>query len=78
VEPLTTAILAAIVAGATAGAADTVKRAIADAYTALKGLLIGKFGADGKVVEAVEKLEVGRLEGNPRQGTRESWGASAT
>jgi hypothetical protein len=58
-EPVTvtTAILAAIAAGATAGVTDTAKKAIGDAYAGLKTLLKRKFGGDSKVVEAVEKLE---------------------
>ena len=56
-EPVTTAILAAIAAGATAGMTDTAKKAIGDAYSGLKALLKRKFGGSSKVVEAVEKLE---------------------
>jgi hypothetical protein len=56
-EPVTTAILAAIAAGATAGLTDTAKTAIGDAYAGLKSVLARKFGGDSKVVEAVEKLE---------------------
>lgn len=56
-EPVTTAILAAIAAGATAGVSDTAKKAINDTYDGLKGLLQKKLGGDSKVVEAVEKLE---------------------
>ena len=56
-EPVTTAILAAIAAGATAGLTDTAKKAIADAYDSLKALLERKFGADSKMLGAVEKLE---------------------
>ena len=56
-EPVTTAILAAIAAGATAGVTDTAKAAIGDAYAGLKSLFQSKFGGDSKVVEAVDKLE---------------------
>jgi hypothetical protein len=56
-EPVTTAILGAIAAGATAGLTDTAKKAIGDAYAGLKALLKRKFGGSSKVVEAVEKLE---------------------
>jgi Het-E N-terminal domain len=59
-EPVTTAILAAIAAGATAGLTDTAKTAIGDAYAGLKALLKQKFGGDSKMVEAVEKLEKDR------------------
>lgn len=56
-EPVTTAILAAIAVGATAGLTDTTKTAIGDAYAGLKGLLQSKFGSDSKMIEAVDKLE---------------------
>jgi hypothetical protein len=56
-EPVTTAILAAIAAGATAGVTDTAKKAIGDAYAGLKALLQQKFGSESKVLEAVDKLE---------------------
>lgn len=56
-EPVTTAILAAIAAGATAGVSDTTKKAIGDTYDGLKALLQKKFGSESKVVEAVQKLE---------------------
>jgi hypothetical protein len=44
-EPVTTAILAAIAAGATAGLTDTAKTAIGDAYAGLKALLRRKSAA---------------------------------
>jgi len=56
-EPVTTAILAAIAAGATAGVTDATKSVIGDAYAGLKSLFKSKFGGESKLVEAVEKLE---------------------
>lgn len=56
-EPVATAILAAIVAGAAAGVTDTAKQAIGDAYKTLKGLLVRKLGGQSKAVEAINKLE---------------------
>ena len=56
-EPVTTSILVAIIAGATAGATDTVKRAIGDTYDKLKDLLKKKLGEHSDVMDAVEKLE---------------------
>lgn len=56
-EPVTTAILAAIAAGASAGVSDVAKKAMGDAYGGLKTLLQRKFGGESKVVEAVERLE---------------------
>lgn len=57
VEPVTTAILAAITAGAAAGVTETVKQAIGDAYGGLKALLVRKLGGESEAVEALGKLE---------------------
>jgi hypothetical protein len=51
------AIVAALSAGAVAGATDTAKSAIADAYEGLKSLIKKKFGHDSDVAEAIDKLE---------------------
>jgi hypothetical protein len=51
------AIVAALSAGAVAGATDTAKSAIADAYNGLKSLIKNKFGGDRDVAEAIAKLE---------------------
>lgn len=56
-DPVTTAILAALSAGAISGATEMSKTAITDAYQKLKSLLITKFGAKSKVVTAVDDLE---------------------
>ncbi len=56
-DPLTLAIVGAISAGAISGVTEVGKRAIADAYDGLKGLIKRKLGSDSKVVEAVGKLE---------------------
>ena len=56
-EPVTAAILAAIAAGMSAGATDTAKKAIGDAYTGLKALLVRKLGAASEAVEAVSQLK---------------------
>jgi tetratricopeptide (TPR) repeat protein len=67
-EPVTTAILAAIAAGAVSGVGDAAKQAIGDAYSALKALIARKFGSGSAPVEAVSKLE-----GNPESaGWKES------
>jgi hypothetical protein len=47
----------AIVAALSAGATDTAKSAIADAYQGLKSLIKKKFGHDSDVAEAIDKLE---------------------
>ena len=56
-DPVTTAILAALAAGAISGVTEMSKTAITDAYQKLKGLLVNKFGATSKVVTAVDELE---------------------
>jgi hypothetical protein len=66
-DPITTAIVAALSAGAVSGLTETSKTAITDAYTKLKDLLTKRFGARSNVVQAIEGLEarpasVGRKE----------------
>ena len=51
------AIVAALSTGAIAGATDTAKSAIADAYQGLKSLIKKKFGNDSDAAEAIDKLE---------------------
>jgi hypothetical protein len=58
VEPITLAVVAAIAAGATAGAGKVAERVIVDAYDGLKGLIKRKLGDDNKVSQAIETLEV--------------------
>ena len=64
-DPITTAILAAVTAGAVAGATKVGEQAIVDAYGKLKELLGKKFGAKSKVVKAVKELEA-----NPKSAAR--------
>lgn len=56
-DPVTTAIMAAIAAGVTGGLTDVGKQALVDAYDALKSLLKKKFGERSKVVNVVQDLE---------------------
>src|SRR5205807_4205372 len=56
-DPITTAIVSALSAGAIGGITDTAKTAITESYNKLKGLLTKKFGASSDVIQAVEKLE---------------------
>jgi hypothetical protein len=51
------AIIAALSAGAVAGATDTAKQGIADAYDGLKSLIKAKFGSRSEVAESIDKLE---------------------
>ncbi len=56
-DPITSAIVAALSAGAVSGLTDASKMAVADAYQTLKGLLTRKFGASSEVVQAIDYLE---------------------
>jgi hypothetical protein len=64
-DPVSTAILAAVTAGATAGAAKVGEQFVADAYAKLKELLGKKFGSKSNVVKAVKELEA-----NPTSSAR--------
>jgi hypothetical protein len=66
-DPITTAIVTALSAGAVSGLTETSKAAVSDAYAQLKSLLTRKFGASSDVVQAIDHLEarpesVGRKE----------------
>jgi hypothetical protein len=56
-DPVTTALLAAISAGALSGLTEAGKTTVADAYGKLKALLAKKFGGKSDVVQAVEQVE---------------------
>jgi hypothetical protein len=56
-DAITNAIAAALSAGVVAGATDTAKNAITDAYEGLKSLIKAKFGNDSEAVDAIDKLE---------------------
>ncbi len=56
-ELITTAIIAALSAGAAAGLTEASKTAITDVHHQLKDLLVKKFGANSEVVQAVDALE---------------------
>jgi hypothetical protein len=56
-DPISAAILAAVVAGATAGITDAAKTAIGDAYNALKAKIKEKLGAENKLTKAVANLD---------------------
>jgi hypothetical protein len=66
-DPITSAIVTALAAGAVSGLTDSSKMAITDAYHTLKDLLARKFGVSSQVVQAIDHLEtkpesVGRQE----------------
>jgi|SRR5208337_2967120 len=56
-DPVTTAILAAIAAGVGSGAPKFIEKAVGDAYDALKAVLRRKFGDQSDVIKATEDLE---------------------
>ena len=56
-DPITTAIVAALAAGVAASAKEVGQKVIVDAYDALKTTLKKKFGPDSDLAEAVETLE---------------------
>ena len=56
-EPVTTAIVAAVAAGIAKSAGSVGEKVLVDSYAALKALLKRKFGGDSKLVKAVDDLE---------------------
>ena len=64
-DPITTAILAAIAAGAVSGVFKVGEQAVPDLYTKLKELIRKKFGPNSKVVKAAVELEA-----NPKSTAR--------
>lgn len=56
-DPITTAIIAALAAGTAKGLSEASAALIPDAYEALKTALKDKFGGDSDLVEAVDGLE---------------------
>jgi hypothetical protein len=56
-DPVTTAIIAAVEAGANRAAGDVAKKTLVDCYDGLKALLKKKFGNESDVADAVDRLE---------------------
>ena len=56
-DPITAAIVTALVAGVTAGMTDAGKKAIVDAYDGLKTVIKARFGGQSKLAEAITSLE---------------------
>jgi predicted RND superfamily exporter protein len=56
-DPITTAIVAAITTGITGGTIAVGKQAVVDAYNAVKNLVKSKFGQDNDVAKAIEAME---------------------
>lgn len=63
-DPVTTTIVAAIVAGAAGGVAEA---SIVEGYNALKGVFARRFGDQSQIVRAVESVEI-RPSSTNRQG----------
>ena len=66
-EPVTTAILAAIAAGAAKSAGGVAEKGLVDAYNGLKALLQRKFGSESRLAKAVDDLEA-KPESEARKG----------
>ncbi len=56
-DPITTAIVAALTAGATAGITDTTKALISDTYQKLKEAMQKKFGHESSLAQSLAVLE---------------------
>ena len=56
-DPITTAIVTALSAGAEALQTQSRQQAVTDSYSKLKGLLTKKHGASSDVVQAITQLE---------------------
>jgi hypothetical protein len=56
-DPISTAIIAALVAGATAGVTEVGRAAISDAYKGLKTIIVNKFGGRSGLTQAITSLE---------------------
>lgn len=56
-DPITSAIIAALAAGVTAGLTDTAKKMISDLYNTIKEKIQQKHGKDSKAIKAINDLE---------------------
>ena len=56
-DPVTTAIVAALAAGVASGATEVGKKVIVDAYEALKTVIKEKYGDNSDLAEAVVNVE---------------------
>ena len=56
-DPITSTILAALVAGVTAGATDVGKKVIVEAYEGVKNLIKTRFGSHSDLIKAIANLE---------------------
>lgn len=56
-EPITTAVIAALTVGTASGVTETAKTAISDGYAGLKALISQKCGSKSEVSEAIDRLQ---------------------
>ena len=70
-EPITTAIIAAIAAGALKSVGQVGENLIADGYAALRSLIVRKFSQQSEVIKAVEGVESRPESEGRRQTLRE-------
>lgn len=56
-DPITSAIIAALAAGVTAGLTDTAKKLVSDLYNSIKEKIQQKHGKDSKAIKAINDLE---------------------
>ncbi len=56
-DPVTTAIIAAVSCGAASGVNDAAKKAIGDSYEGIKAVIKRRFGSASDAADAMEKLE---------------------
>ena len=56
-DPITTAVVAALAAGAASGTSTVAEQAVSDAYTQFKKILARNFGKSSELVKSVEHLE---------------------
>lgn len=56
-DPITSAIIAALAAGVTAGLTDTAKKLILDLYNTIKEKIEQKHGKENKAIKAMNDLE---------------------
>ena len=70
-------IVTAVATGAALGLKPTAEQAVKDGYAALKRLLINRYGGQGDVAEAVEKVEAKQDADWPKEMLREELGAAA-
>jgi hypothetical protein len=70
-------IVAAVTTGAALGLKPTAEQAIKDAYAGLKHLIVDRYGEQGEVGEAVEKVETKRDADWPKEMLREELESTA-